>query len=124
MRILIADDSNLIVSRLHDSLSALDNLEIVGVANDGTLALSMARNLKPDMAILDLMMPGLNGLQVLSEIRKKDKKMVIMILTYYLTDDYRNKAVEYGADYVFSKVDDFENVSVIVGELMENYKNK
>ncbi len=124
MRVLIADDSSLMTSRIQEALSVFEDLDIVGIANDGPSALEKAKSLKPDLAILDLKMPGLTGIQVLSEVRKKDKKMVIIILTYFLTDDYRNKAVESGADYVYSKVDDFEKVSDTVGRLLETFPTR
>ena len=124
MRILIADDSSLIISRIQEALSVFEDLEIVGIASDGLVALEKAKSLKPDLAILDLKMPGLNGIQVIREIRKEDQKMVIMILTYFLTDDYRNKAVESGANYVYSKVDDFEKVPDTVGQLLETFPSR
>jgi DNA-binding NarL/FixJ family response regulator len=63
-------------------------------------------------------MPGLNGLEVLKEIRKVDKTLKFIILTFYAFDPYRQSAAKAGADYFFSKVDDSEKVPLVVAELL------
>lgn len=117
MRVLLADDSDLILVRLQESLSVCKGLEIVGVTKNGTEALESIRILKPDVAVLDIRMPGLNGLQVLKEIRKEDDKVKIIILTLYSSEYYKKMAIQSGADYLFSKVDDFDKVSLVLEEM-------
>lgn len=119
MKVFIADDSILILERLREMLESYSQVEIVGSCNNGIDALKSLRNLKPDLTILDLKMPGLSGLNVLSEIRKENKTIKIIILTLFSSDTYRQMAIQSDADYFFSKADDFEKVALIVAELVK-----
>jgi len=116
MRVVIADDSALIRERLQEMLSISGKVELVGSFDNGTDTLDALRNLKPDLAIVDIKMPGLSGLEVLTEIRKEDKTLKFIILTLHSSDYYRQMALEAGADYFFSKVDDFEKVAKVIDE--------
>lgn len=123
MRILIADDSHFIISWLQDMLSIYKNLEIVGEYTNGPDTLEGLRILKPDLAIIDIKMPGFSGLEVLKEIRKENETVKIIILTFFAMDHYREQAVLAGADYFFSKVDDFEKVTIVVAEMLAKESN-
>jgi DNA-binding NarL/FixJ family response regulator len=96
-------------------------VEIVGSFNNGFETLDRLRRLKPDLVIIDIKMPRLNGLEVLKVIRKENRDMVIILLTFYSSDYYWHQAIKYGADYFFSKVDDFEKISLVVAGTMANY---
>lgn len=124
MQVIIADDSVLIRERLQEMLSISGKVEIVGSCNNGTDTLEALRNLKPDLAIVDIKMPGLTGLQVLTEIRKENKTLQFIILTFHASDYYRQMALEAGADYFFSKVDDFEKVAEVVAGMLAIEENK
>jgi DNA-binding NarL/FixJ family response regulator len=117
MRVLLADDSDLILERLQEMLSVYKELEIVGILKLGTETLEALRNLKPDLAIIDFRMPGLNGLEVVSEIRKDDKNVKIIMLTLYTTCYLKHLALQVGVDYFFSKVDDFDKLKSVVSEM-------
>jgi DNA-binding NarL/FixJ family response regulator len=123
MKVLIADDSNFILERLSEMLSNIGRVEIVGSYTNGTDTLKALKVLKPDLAIIDIKMPGLTGLQVLSEIRKVDKRIKIIILTFFKSGFYHNMAMEEGADYFFSKVDDFEKIAPLVDEMVTKDEN-
>ena len=123
MRVLIADDSVLILEWLQDTLGMNKQVEIVGSFKNGIDTLNALKTLKPDLAIVDFKMPGLNGLEVLKEIRKENKILKFIILTYYSLDNYRQVAMQAGADYFFSKVDDFEKVSIVVEEMVAKEQN-
>lgn len=124
MRVLLADDSDLILDWLKEMLSVFKQIEIVATLKNGKEALDAMRLLKPDLAIVDLKMPGLSGLEVLKEIRKVDKKVKFIILTFYAFDPYRQSAVKAGVDYFFSKVDDTEQVLLVVKGLLEKETKK
>ncbi len=123
MRVLLADDSVLILEWLQDSLGLNKQVEIVGSFKNGIDTLNALRTLKPDLAIVDFKMPGMNGLEVLKEIRKENKILKFIILTYYSLDNYRQVAINAGADYFFSKVDDFEKVEIVVKEMVAKEQN-
>lgn len=116
----MADDSELILERLQQMLGIFEPVDLVGSFTDGIETLNAMRKLKPDLAIIDIRMPWLSGLEVLKEIRKEDKTIKIMLLTFYSSDYYREQALKFGADYFFSKVDEFEMVLLTVGELLKN----
>lgn len=123
MRVIIADDSEYIIQCLQEMLSASGQIEIVGSFTNGTETLEALKVLKPDRAIVDMKMPGLSGLHVLSEIRKEDKTLKFIILTFFISGYYREMAIQAGADYFFSKVDDFEKIATLVADMVMKEKN-
>ena len=122
MRVLIADDSDLILERLKELLCSMETIEIVATKKNGNETLEALRVLKPDLAIIDVKMPGLNGLEVLNEIRKENKSIKVIVLTFFASDYYRQLADLAGADYFFSKVDDFDKVHLAVRDVMQSLK--
>ncbi len=120
MRIVIADDSNLIRERLQNMLLEFSQVDIVGSFSNGSDALKALQKLKPDLAIVDIEMPGQSGLEVLKEIRKGDNTLKFMILTFHATEYYRKLALNTGADYFFSKVDDFEKVELVINNILNS----
>ena len=118
MRVLIADDSVFIRERLQEMLSQQRQAEIVAFVQNGHDALAALRALQPDLAILDIRMPGLTGLEVINEYRKEYDTVKFVVLTFYSSGLFRERAFGAGADYFFSKVDDFEKVAEVVSELI------
>jgi two-component system response regulator YesN len=86
--------------------------------NNGTDALEALRVLKPDLAIVDIQMPGLSGLDVLREIRKVDKRVEFIVFTLFSSELYQLLAMQLGADYYFSKVTDFNKILPAITELL------
>jgi len=118
MRVILADDSELILVRLEQMLSIFPQAQLVGSYIDGLQTLNAMRKQKPDLAIIDIKMPWMSGLDVLKEIRKEDKNMKIILLSFYSSDYYRQMASQLGADYFFSKSDEFEKLEIKVGEMV------
>ena len=118
MKILLADDSQLILDRLQEMLSDFKGAEIVATLKNGLDSLEHIRSLDPDLVIIDINMPKLTGLQVLEAIKKENSKAIFIILTFYASKYFREKAISLGADYFFSKADDFEKVSTVVRNLL------
>lgn len=119
MKVLIADDSLYTINCLLEMLAIYKQVEIVGFYKNGTDTLEAIQLLKPDLAIVDIKMPGLSGLDVLKEIRKEDKTIKIIILTFFSFEYFRQMAMDAGADYFFSKTDEFEKLSLLVAEMVE-----
>jgi len=124
MRVIIADDSTIMLDRLQQMLLSLTDVEVVGTFSNGTDALSALHKLKPDLAILDNKMPGIKGVDIIREIRKEDSKMKLMLLTFYADTYYREQAMNAGADYFFSKSDDFEKIPELIDQLRKNEMEK
>jgi DNA-binding NarL/FixJ family response regulator len=118
MKVLLADDSGLILERLKEVLYSFEQVEVVASLKNGNEALAALRLLKPDLAIIDIRMPGLSGLEVLNQIRKENKTIKIIIFTLYSSDLYKQLADLLGADYFFSKVDDFDRMALTVSEMI------
>jgi YesN/AraC family two-component response regulator len=125
VKIVIADDSEMILDTLREMLNPFSRAEIVATCKNGNDALEAIRTLKPDLAIVDIQMPGLTGLQVVAETRKENKTTPFIILTFYSSGYYRQQAILAGADYFFSKTDDFQKIAEVVGEMLKKEeKNK
>ena len=122
MRILLADDSVLILDRLTEILGIFSQVEIVGSLKNGNETLTALRTLKPDLAIIDIRMPGLSGLEVIHEFRKENSTVKFIILTLYSSYYHQQTAMDAGADYFFNKID-FEKVSLLVAELIADEEN-
>jgi two-component system, NarL family, response regulator DesR len=120
MKVILADDSELIISRIQDIMNKYKHVKLIGSYRNGTDALKAMKTLKPDLAILDIQMPGLTGLEVLREIRKENKTMKIMIVTLFSSGFYKSKAMKEGADYFLSKAEDFEKITTIIDEMLHD----
>ena len=100
------------------------HVEVVASLKNGKETLEALRLFKPDLAIVDIKMPELSGLEVLNEIRKENNSTKFIILTLYTSDYYRQLAIQAGADYFFNKADDFEKVSTVVSGMIRETKKK
>jgi DNA-binding NarL/FixJ family response regulator len=99
IRLLIADDQPLVRNGLALLLDAEPDIDVVGVAADGVEALELARDLRPDVACLDIRMPRLDGIEVTRRLCGPDADPVVpvLILTTFDIDDYVFGALEAGA---------------------------
>jgi DNA-binding NarL/FixJ family response regulator len=121
MKIVIADDSVLLRNRIKESLKGMNNIEIVGEANNGIEALEIINEKIPDFILLDIRMPGLNGIEVLKKIKGNlNNKAKVCIFTNYPYSQYRTKCMEEGADYFFDKNIDFQEVKNLIAQLAQN----
>jgi YesN/AraC family two-component response regulator len=87
-------------------------------ADNGADALQIIRKKQPDLAILDIRMPELSGIEVLKKIRKLKMKVKICILTNYAYPIYKRRCIEAGADYFLRKTEDFEEIETIVRDIL------
>lgn len=95
--ILIADDHAVVRGGVHQLLASQADMEIVGEADDGTAALKMVRSLKPAVVLLDIGMPGLNGLEAIGLIRETVPETRIVILSMHAKESYVHQALSAGA---------------------------
>lgn len=103
IRVLIVDNQQLFTEALRTLLELEDDIEIVGEAYDGTAALDRIRALRPDVAVLDLRMPGLNGIEVTEMVKPEFEDVRIVILTATDDNDLLTRAVEAGVDGYLTK---------------------
>lgn len=104
LRVLIADDEPLARQRLQDLLNREDDVELVGLAEDGTKAVEMIREKNPDLVFLDVQMPGYTGIEVVKKVGVAKMPPVIFVTAY---DHYAIKAFDVAAlDYLLKPFDD------------------
>jgi DNA-binding NarL/FixJ family response regulator len=97
IRVLLADDHTLIRAGIRGLLQGLDGVEVVGEAGDGHEALRLAQTLHPDIVLLDIGMPGLNGLEVAARLMKLEPVMRVVILSMHTSEEYVLQALRAGA---------------------------
>lgn len=113
-RLLLADDHAVLRTGLRLLLNSQEGLEVVGEASTGVETLSLARELQPDLILLDLSMPGMNGLEALPALRRLAPKSRILILTMHDDPQYLRRALSSGAaGYVLKKAADVELLSAV-----------
>ncbi len=116
-RVLIVDDEVVIRNGLKHIIAWEDyGFEVCGEGINGQDGLEKVEQLRPDLVIADLRMPGLNGLEMIEQIRKKDFKVRIIILTGYEEFEYAKRAINYAVDaYLLKPIEEelIENLAII-----------
>ncbi len=97
IKILIADDHPVVREGLSAMLSKEHDIQVVGEAENGVEAIEKARALQPDVVLMDLRMPELDGVEAMRQIRAKNPEMKFIVLTTYDNDEYIFKGIEAGA---------------------------
>ena len=120
MKIVIADDSSLMRDRIKSLLNGLKEKLVIHEAENGLDALKLIKDIKPDLSILDIRMPEMNGIEVLMKIRELKMKTKICILTNYAYPQYKKKCFEEGTDYFLSKSEEFEEIKIIITDMVTN----
>jgi two-component system, LytTR family, response regulator AlgR len=103
LRTMIVDDEPLAIERMQVLCAELDQLQVVGTASDGEAALRLADKLKPDLLLLDMTMPGLDGLGVARQLARQDNPPAVIFVTAH--EDFAVEAFDLEAvDYVLKPV--------------------
>jgi len=97
IRILLVDDHAMVRRGMRDFLELHDDLEIVGEAVDGASAISQAASLAPDVVVMDLMMPGIDGIEATARIKAAQPEIEIVALTSFIEEGRVVAAIEAGA---------------------------
>lgn len=97
IRILIADDHTIVRKGLRTLLLSEADMEVIGEAVDGVDVVLRTRSLRPDVILLDMMMPRQNGLEAIAQIKREDPDARILILTSFAEDDKVFPAIKAGA---------------------------
>jgi len=114
IKILIADDHRILRQGIRSLLAPQPDFEVVGETADGPETLKETFRLKPDVVLMDIGMPNLNGFEATRQIKKKLPEVKVLVLTMYLDDEYVLQALQSGASgYVLKDVAVEELVTAI-----------
>ncbi|HHB1653494.1 TPA: response regulator [Bacillus cereus] len=109
IRLCIVDDHSFIRESLHTILSGLEDLQVAGMAEDGEQALELCGRLKPDVVLMDLEMPNLDGIHATKMIKKKWPEIRVLILSTFQNTERAKEIIRNGADgYVLKSIDSRE----------------
>jgi DNA-binding NarL/FixJ family response regulator len=114
MKVLIADDHRLIVEGIRRALEGIEDIEVVGEANKGSQVLPLVRRLKPDVVLLDMRMPDVDGLQCLDQIKKSCPEVKAIMLSVFCDAERIQAAFRHGAvGYIVKSVNPVDLPSAI-----------
>lgn len=97
LRVVLADDHLLVRAGLRKLLESMPNLQVVGEADDGLAALALVEQLKPDLVLMDIAMPKLNGLEATIRLLKAWPTIRVLILSMHQNEEYVRQALRHGA---------------------------
>jgi len=114
IKVLIADDHQVVREGLSSILQTKEEIEVVGEVKDGSEAVEQARRLKPDVILMDISMPGMNGVEATRLIKREQPEIGVVVLTMYDEEEYIYDLVKAGATgYLLKDSDSSQIVKAI-----------
>lgn len=121
IKILIADDQEIVCEGLKKILQSDPEIKVIGIANNGQQALDLVRHQTPDLVLMDLQMPIMNGVQAIRQLRKTHPDLPVIVLTTYMDDKWLFDAIRAGATgYLLKDSPRQELIDAIKGTLSGN----
>ena len=108
--VLLADANEEFRSMLREVIEKTEEFAVVGATGDGTEALQILEQRKPDVAVMDLVLPGSDGITILRELKKREDKTKVIVLSAFCTDQVVAESVSLGAAYFLPKPCDVETL--------------
>lgn len=118
IRVLLADDHRIVRDGLAMLIGREPDLELVGVAEDGSTAVRLARELQPDVVVTDISMPGMNGIEAVRRIRGEGGEVQVLCLSVHDEDRLVLAMIEAGASGYVLKECSFEELAVAIRQVM------
>ena len=124
IRILIADNSDRVRQGLHSILELAEDMDVVGDAANGLEAIQQVEKLSPDLVLMDLEMPKLDGLEATQRIKKRFQSTIIVMLTIHSDDCSRVKALQAGVDAFIEKGVETETLIKMIRDIYDRLAAK
>lgn len=118
IKIFLADDHQIVLDGLRNLIESQSDLEIIGTATDGRAAIEQISELKPDLVICDVKMPGMNGMDVARRSRELNPRIKIIALTMHLDLPFMKLMLKAGATGYLHKSSDFGELVFAIHEVM------
>ncbi|MBI2320916.1 MAG: response regulator transcription factor [Chloroflexi bacterium] len=114
IRILLADDHAVLRAGLKMLINSQPDMDVVGEASDGATAVRQSETLEPDVVVMDIAMPGVNGLEATRQIRKRQQRTRVLALSMHANEEYLFQLLQAGGSgYVLKKAADVELLDAI-----------
>ncbi|NLA79844.1 MAG: response regulator transcription factor, partial [Chloroflexi bacterium] len=97
IKVLIADDQEIVCEGLKRILQSDSEIKVIGIAHNGQQALDLIHHQTPDLVLMDLQMPIMNGVQAIRQLRKTHPDLPVLVLTTYMDDKWLFDAIRAGA---------------------------
>jgi len=124
LKVFICDDSAALRERLGTMVWALPGIVVVGQAQDVSGSLDAIHQTRPDVVILDIHMPGGNGIEVLREVKTMNPAPRVIMLTNYAYAQYRKKFAEAGADFFLDKSSEFDKLPEVLEQVRQDLRTE
>jgi len=119
IRILVADDHTIVLQGLSRFLQTQNDLEVVGEAKDGLMTVDLSQQLSPDVIIMDISMPGLNGIEATRRIHARQPDVRIIGLSMHASKRFIREMREAGASGYLLKDCDFDELVEAIHDVVE-----
>lgn len=121
LKILLADDQKFVQKKLEQMLSPKANLQVVGVADDGESAIASVETLNPDVILIDIEMPKMNGIEAAKIISQRFANCKILVLSSHESPEYLQQIISAGADGYIRKTTAAEDLVVAIQSVYKGY---
>ncbi|MGQ9777630.1 MAG: response regulator [Thermodesulfobacteriota bacterium] len=118
-KIVLAEDHTILREGLKSLLSSSQDFEVIGEASDGREAIQGVEKLKPDLILIDLSMPRMNGMEAIREIRRLSKEVKIIVLTVHKSEEYILATFKAGADGYVLKDSTHEELLIAIKSVLK-----
>ncbi|MHB1193633.1 MAG: response regulator transcription factor [Longimicrobiales bacterium] len=116
MRVMVVDDSTAVRQRLAAGFRKASGVEAVAEVSSGEAAMAQLDGFRPDLVMLDLMLPGMSGIEVLAALKERRPSVKVAVLTNYPNLAFRKRCLELGATHFFGKTTELGRILELVIE--------
>ena len=119
IQVLLVDDNQIFLDSIQRFLASVKNIQVVGCAASGEEAILLAEKLNPELVLMDLAMPGMNGLQATRILKAKEHAPSVIVLTMHDSREYQQAVESAGADGFVAKSEFGEKLQPLIESLFD-----